>query len=75
MEVLRHDSRLLMIYQATGDRLAFAEEPVLECELHPTAPADGDHYVTRSNSAQPWVPVTFTPTHVFTSGRVTPRTS
>ncbi|HEY0620603.1 MAG TPA: serine hydrolase domain-containing protein [Kribbella sp.] len=75
MEVLRRDNRLVITYQATGDRLAFAEEPILESELHPTAPADGDHYVTRSNSTQPWVPVTFTPTHVFTSGRLTPRTS
>jgi CubicO group peptidase (beta-lactamase class C family) len=75
MEVLRRDNRLLLTYQATGDRLAFVEEPVLEYELHPTAPADGNHYVTRSTPAQPWTPVTFTPTYLFNSGRVTPRTS
>jgi CubicO group peptidase (beta-lactamase class C family) len=75
MEVLRRDNRLLLTYQATGDRLAFAEEPVLEYELHPTAPADGNHYVTRSTPAQPWTPVTFTPTYLFNSGRVTPRTA
>lgn len=72
LEVLRRDGRLLMISRATGDRLAFAEEPIVEYELHPT---DGDHFVTRSNPGQPWVPVTFFPTYLFTSGRVTPRTS
>ncbi|WP_020385975.1 serine hydrolase domain-containing protein [Kribbella catacumbae] len=73
MEVLRRDGRLLMIYRATGDRLAFAEEPIVEYELHLTAPADGNHFVTRSAPGQPWVPLTFTPTYLFTSGRVTPR--
>ena len=42
-------------------------------ELRPTEPADGDHFVTRETPTHPWVPVTFTPSHVFTSGRVTPR--
>lgn len=73
LEVLRRDGRLLMIARATGDRLAFAEEPVVEYELHPTAPADGNHFVTRSAPGQPWVPIAFAPTYLFTSGRVTPR--
>ncbi len=75
LEVERRDGRLLMTSRATGDREAFAEEPVVEYELHPTAPADGNHFVTRSAPGQPWVPVTFTPTYLFTSGRVTPRTN
>jgi CubicO group peptidase (beta-lactamase class C family) len=75
LEVLRREDRLVMTYQATGDRLAFAEEPMLEYELRPTAPADGNHFVTRSAPNQPWTPVVFAPTQVFTSGRVTPRTS
>ncbi|MEU4393186.1 serine hydrolase domain-containing protein [Kribbella sp. NPDC023855] len=73
LEVERRDNRLVMTYRATGDRLAVAEEPVVEYELHPTAPADGNHFVTRSAPDQPWVPMTFTPTYLFTSGRVTPR--
>ncbi|GAA1597750.1 hypothetical protein GCM10009789_59610 [Kribbella sancticallisti] len=73
LEVLRRDDRLLMLYQATGDRLAFAEEPTHEYELHPTTPADGNHYVTRSAPDQPWTPITFFPSYLFTSGRVTPR--
>ena len=75
MEVVRRDDRLLLTYQATGDRLAFAEEPVIEYELHPTSPTDGNHFVTRSEPNQPWTPVTFFPTYLFNSGRVTPRTS
>jgi hypothetical protein len=74
LEVARAGDRLLMTYHATGPRLAFAEEPVVEYELHPTNPPDGNHYVTRSAPGQPWAPVTFTPTHLFTSGRLTPRT-
>jgi CubicO group peptidase (beta-lactamase class C family) len=73
LEVERRDNRLLMTYRVTGDRLAVAEEPVVEYELHPAAPADGNHFVTRSAPDQPWVPLTFTPTYLFTSGRVTPR--
>jgi CubicO group peptidase (beta-lactamase class C family) len=73
MEVRRRGDRLVLIYQATGDRLAFAEEPVVEYELHPTIPGDGNHFVSRSAPDQPWTPVTFFPTHLFTSGRVTPR--
>jgi CubicO group peptidase (beta-lactamase class C family) len=73
LEVARAGDRLLMTYNATGPRLAFAEEPVVEYELHPTNPPDGNHYVTRSTPDQPWAPVTFTPTHLFTSGRLTPR--
>jgi CubicO group peptidase (beta-lactamase class C family) len=73
LEVTRRDDRLVMTYEATGDRLAFAEEPTHEYELYPTEPADGDHFVTREASSHPWVPLTFTPTHLFTSGRVTPR--
>ncbi|MFI7067548.1 serine hydrolase domain-containing protein [Kribbella sp. NPDC050124] len=73
LDVVRRENQLVMIYQATGDRLMFAEDPVHEYELRPTEPADGDHFVTRESPTHPWVPVTFTPTHVFTSGRVTPR--
>lgn len=73
LDVVRRDDGLVMIYQATGERLAFSEDPVHEYELRPTAPADGNHYVTRESPTHAWVPVTFTPTHVFTSGRVTPR--
>lgn len=75
LEVLRRDDRLYLTYQATGDRLAFAEEPVGEYELLPTEPLDGNHYVARSAPNQPWTPITFFPTYLFTSGRVTPRTS
>jgi CubicO group peptidase (beta-lactamase class C family) len=73
LDVVRRDDGLAMIYQATGERLLFAEDPVHEYELRPTEPADGDHFVTREAPGHPWAPVTFTPTHVFTSGRVTPR--
>jgi CubicO group peptidase (beta-lactamase class C family) len=73
IEVLRRDGKLLLTYQATGDRLAFAEEPVQEFELLPTEPLDGDHFVTRESEGQPWTPITFRPTYLFTSGRVTPR--
>lgn len=75
MEVVRRDDRLSLMYQATGDRLAFAEEPVVEYELYPTSPADGNHFVARNAPDQPWTTVTFTPTYLFNSGRVTPRTS
>ncbi len=73
LDVVRREDGLVMTYQATGERLAFAEEPVHEYELRPTLPADGNHFVTRESATHPWVPVTFAPTHVFTSGRVTPR--
>jgi CubicO group peptidase (beta-lactamase class C family) len=73
MEVVRREGRLILTYRATGDRLAFAEEPVIEYELHPTSPNDGNHFVTRSEPRQPWTPVTFFPTYLFNSGRVTPR--
>ncbi|MEV6286668.1 serine hydrolase domain-containing protein [Kribbella sp. NPDC051770] len=73
IEVLRRDGKLMLTHQATGDRLAFAEEPVQEFELLPTEPLDGDHFVTRTSADQPWTPVTFRPTYLFTSGRVTPR--
>ncbi|GAA1119672.1 hypothetical protein GCM10009630_16860 [Kribbella jejuensis] len=73
MDVNLRDDRLIMVESATGDRLAFAEEPVHEYELLPTEPLDGNHFVTRYSPDDPWVPVTFTPTYVFTSGRVTPR--
>ncbi|NUR99594.1 MAG: beta-lactamase family protein [Kribbellaceae bacterium] len=73
MDVSLRDGRLIMVESATGDRLAFAEEPVHEYELLPTEPLDGNHFVTRYSPEDTWVPVTFTPTHVFTSGRVTPR--
>jgi hypothetical protein len=73
LDVVRRDDELVMMYQATGDRLTFTDEPSHEYELRPTEPADGDHFVTRETPTHPWVPVTFTPSHVFTSGRVTPR--
>ncbi|WP_328321762.1 beta-lactamase family protein [Kribbella sp. NBC_00382] len=73
MEVVCRDDRLSLRYQATGDRLAFAEEPVVEYDLYPTIPADGNHFVARSAPDQPWTTVTFTPTYLFNSGRVTPR--
>ncbi|TWD82994.1 CubicO group peptidase (beta-lactamase class C family) [Kribbella amoyensis] len=73
LEVLRRDGKLVLTFQATGDRLAFAEEPVHEYELVPAEPLDGDHFVTRESAGQPWVPVTFEPGYLFTSGRVTPR--
>jgi CubicO group peptidase (beta-lactamase class C family) len=73
LDVTLREDRLFMLEQATGDRLAFAEEPVHEYELLPTEPLDGDHFVTRYSPAHPWVPLTFTPAHLFTSGRVTPR--
>jgi CubicO group peptidase (beta-lactamase class C family) len=73
LDVVRRDDRLLMTYRATGDRLAFTDEPAHEYELYPADPADGDHFVTREAPTHPWVPITFAPTHVFASGRVTPR--
>ena len=73
LDVVRREGRLVMIYQATGDRLTFTDQPSHEYELRPTEPADGDHFVTREAPTHPWIPVTFTPAHVFTSGRVTPR--
>jgi CubicO group peptidase (beta-lactamase class C family) len=73
IDVLRRDGLLRLAYQATGDRLAFAEEPEQEYELYPTEPLDGDHFVTREAEGHPWTPVTFEPGHIFTSGRVTPR--
>ncbi|MFI5693280.1 serine hydrolase domain-containing protein [Kribbella sp. NPDC051586] len=73
LDVGRRGDRLLLTEQATGDRLAFAEEPVHEYEMLPTKPLDGDHFVIRYSPDHPWVPLTFTPTHLFTSGRVTPR--
>ncbi|WP_328998365.1 beta-lactamase family protein [Kribbella sp. NBC_00709] len=73
LDVVRRDEGLALIMQATGDRLAFAEEPVHEYEMVPTEPLDGDHFVIRYSPDHPWVPVTVTPTHLFTSGRVTPR--
>jgi CubicO group peptidase (beta-lactamase class C family) len=75
IDVTRDGDRLLLTYSATGARLAFAEEPVVEYELHSTAPLDGNHYVTRSTPDEPWSQVTFTPSHLLASGRVTPRVS
>lgn len=73
LDVVRRDGRLWAQYQATGDRLAFAENPVTEFELHPTEPADGNHFVLRDSPKHPWVPMTFKESHVLTSGRITPR--
>jgi len=74
-EVATADGRLRATYSATGARLAFAEEPVVEYELRPTTPLDGSHYVTRSTPDQPWTAVTFTPTHLLSGRRTTPRVS
>ncbi|MFI5731020.1 serine hydrolase domain-containing protein [Kribbella sp. NPDC051587] len=73
LDVVRRADGLWVQYQATGDRLAFAEQPVLEYELRPTEPADGNHFVVRDSPDHPWVPMTFTESHVLTSGRITPR--
>ncbi|MFF0345349.1 serine hydrolase domain-containing protein [Kribbella sp. NPDC004875] len=73
LDVVRRDDRLVLVEQATGDRLAFAEEPGHESELRPAEPADGDHFVTRYSPEHPWVPLTFRTSHLFTSGRFTPR--
>jgi CubicO group peptidase (beta-lactamase class C family) len=73
LDVVRREDRLVVLAHATGDRLAFAEEPEHEYELFPTPPADGDHFVTRESPQNPWVPMTFRPDYLFTSGRVTPR--
>ncbi|MFK4086286.1 serine hydrolase domain-containing protein [Kribbella sp. NPDC020789] len=73
LDVVRRDGRLWAQYQATGDRLAFAENPVTEYELFPAEPADGNHFVLRESPKHPWVPMTFTESYVLTSGRITPR--
>ncbi|MFC6156069.1 serine hydrolase domain-containing protein [Kribbella jiaozuonensis] len=73
LDVVLRGDRLVLTEEATGDRLAFAEEPVHEYDVLPTEPLDGDHFVVRYSPEHPWVPLTFTPTHLFTSGRVTPR--
>jgi hypothetical protein len=75
--VARQGDRMTLTYRATGDRVAFAEEPVEEYELRPAA-ADGDQFVVRDEPGQPWVPATFTTLadgtpYLFTGGRVTPR--
>ncbi len=69
LDVVRRDGRLWAQYQATGDRLAFAENPVMEFELLPTEPADGNHFVLRDTPKHPWVPLTFKESHVLTSGQ------
>ena len=73
LDVVRRNDRLVLVEYATGDRLAFAEEAETEYDLLPTEPADGDHFVVRASPNHPWVPLTFTPTHLFSSGRVTPK--
>ncbi|WBQ03061.1 serine hydrolase [Kribbella sp. CA-293567] len=73
IEVEERGDRLLMTHRATGDRLAFAEQPVVEYDLRPAAPGDGNQFVARSDPGQPWVPVTFFGTGLFMSGRMTPR--
>jgi CubicO group peptidase (beta-lactamase class C family) len=73
MDVVRRDDRLLLVESATGDRLAFAEDPHHEYELLPTEPTDGNHFVLRYGREHAWSPVTFGPDHLFSSGRVTPR--
>lgn len=79
IDVARHGDTMTLTDRATGDRVAFAEDPVHEYELRPAA-ADGDQFVIRDESGQPWIPATFatladgTP-YLFASGRVTPRIS
>jgi CubicO group peptidase (beta-lactamase class C family) len=79
VDVSRRTSGLIMTYQVTGDRLAFADDAVREYELHP-ASVDGDRFVLREGPEQPWVPVAFARLadgrpYLFTSGRVTPKVS
>jgi hypothetical protein len=73
LDVERRGDGLVLSEQATGDRLVFVDAAVHEYELMPTEPLDGDHFVVRFAPEHPWVPLTFTPSHLFTSGRVTPR--
>jgi CubicO group peptidase (beta-lactamase class C family) len=79
IDVARQGEKMTLTYRATGDRVAFAEDPVHEYELRP-AGTDGDQFVVRDEPGQPWVPATFatladgTP-YLFTSGLVTPRIS
>jgi CubicO group peptidase (beta-lactamase class C family) len=66
-----------MTAEATGDRIALAEEPRHEYRLHP-ADQSGTRFVTRETDDQPWVPVSFDRladgrAYLFTSGRVTPK--
>ena len=67
----------MLTSQATGDRLAIAEEPTHEYRLYP-ADRSGERFVMRETEGQPWVPVTFArqrdgSPYLFTSGRVTPK--
>jgi len=78
-ELTQGDARLTMTCRATGDRVAFAEEPVEEYELHP-ADTSGDRFVVQDAPGQPWAPVTFTrladgTPYLFAGGRVTPKTT
>ncbi|GAA0588668.1 beta-lactamase family protein [Kribbella sandramycini] len=73
--VRRADGELGITYRATGDRLAFTEQAVIEYDLRPTAPADGNHFVTRDSPQHPWVPITFFGTHVLSADRFTPKLS
>ncbi|GAB3928682.1 hypothetical protein GCM10029976_026940 [Kribbella albertanoniae] len=72
-DVTRADDHLVLEYRATGDRRAVAERPDVTFHAYPADPADGNHFVTRSTSAHPWTLLTFTGTHLFASGRLTPR--
>jgi hypothetical protein len=67
----------VLIARATGDRLAFAEEPTHAYRMYP-ADRSGEHFVIRESELHPWVPVTFAgltdgSAYLFTSGRVTPK--
>jgi CubicO group peptidase (beta-lactamase class C family) len=79
IDVTLAEEGLTMIAQATGDRLAFAEEPRHEYRLLP-ADRSGARFLSRETDGQPWSPITFarqpdgTP-YLFTSGRVTPKVS
>ena len=66
-----------MTAQATGDRVALAEEPRQEYRLHP-ADRSGTRFLMREGDGQPWVQVAFARQpdgrpYLFTSGRVTPK--
>ncbi|MEU4197832.1 serine hydrolase domain-containing protein [Kribbella sp. NPDC026611] len=73
LDVVHKDGRLVLVESATGDRLAFAEEPEHEYEVLPTGPDDGNHFVVRYSADFPWSPLTFHDSYLFASGRVTPK--
>jgi len=71
------DQRLHLTVSATGDRAAFADDPVHEYDLRPVGES-GDRFALQESPGQPWTPLEFaefadgTP-YLFSGGRVTPR--